>query len=133
MKKAKRPVSVLLVEDEVLIREVLVEAFANAGFGVLEADAADAAVNALIEDSTIRAVISDVHIPGPMDGVGLAGWMKEHAPTVPIVLISGFPFASKLAYVNPAIAIIVKKPFDPLEVVEWVSSLIEGAESRLQN
>ena len=51
--------------------------------------------------------------------------MREHTPGVPVVLVSGAPFAEGLHKVNPAIAIIVKKPYNPNEVVGWVESLIK--------
>src|SRR6266581_2299303 len=95
--------AVLLVEDDALIREALGEALAERGFGVVAVDDADAAMRTLTKDNKIGAVISDVKMPGSLDGVGLAGWMKEHAPGVPVVLISGFPFMTDLAAINPAI------------------------------
>ena len=126
MSEANNPPAVLLVEDEVLIRMMLVEALQDAGFAVVEAQNADAAVAALTGGRTINAVITDVKMPGAMDGIGLARWMREHAAEIPIILVSGFPFEADLWPINPKIAIIVKKPYEPEEVVGWVKSLVEA-------
>jgi DNA-binding NtrC family response regulator len=120
--------TVLLVEDEELIRTALVVSLQDAGVDVRVADNADAAMDALTEDKNISAVISDVKMPGSTDGVGLAKWMREHVPAVPLILVSGYPFEAELWAVNPAIAIIVKKPYDPDEVVGWVKSLVDKPE-----
>ena len=117
---------VLLVEDEELIRLALASPLEDAGMSVVAVADADAAIEVLESDNNVRAVISDVRLPGSVDGVGLAKWLKEHRPKLPIVLTSGHPFVSGLSAVNPAIAIIVKKPYDVDEVIGWVKSLVDN-------
>jgi len=119
---------VLTVEDEPLIREGPTEALRDAGVAVLEADSGDAAILVLESGDKISAVISDVRMPGSVDGVGLARWMRGNLPHVPVILISGFPMRNDLWSINPAIAIVVKKPYDPSEIVGWVKSLIDVAQ-----
>ena len=63
-------------------------------------------------------------MPGQLDGVGLTRWMRRHAPKVPVVLISGFPLRSNLWDINPSIAFVVKKPYLPVEVAEWIASFL---------
>ena len=116
--------AVLVVEDDPLIREALAEALKDAGFFVHEAGGADDATRTLGEKDDVRVVITDVRMPGPMDGVGLARWMRGHAPGVPLILTSGFPMRPDLASINPAIVIVVNKPYTPDEVVGWVSSIV---------
>jgi DNA-binding NtrC family response regulator len=101
--------TVLVVEDDELIRLALASPLEDAGMSVVAVADADAAIEVLKSDNNVRAVISDVKMPGSVDGVGLAKWLKEHRPKLPVVLTSGYPFVSELAAVNPAIAIIVKK------------------------
>jgi DNA-binding NtrC family response regulator len=118
--------TVLLVEDDELVRLALAFPLEDAGMNVVAVDDADAAIEVLKSDNNIRAVISDVRMPGSIDGLGLAKWLKEHKPKLPVVLTSGYLFASKLAAVNPAIAIIVKKPYDVDDVTGWVKSLVDS-------
>ena len=115
----------LLVEDDPFMRTMLAIALEEGGFRVVEAQNADAAMKILKQGEKINVVITDVKMPGSMDGVGLAGWMREEAPGVPVILVSGFSFETDLRAINPAIAIIVKKPCDPDEVVGWVASLVK--------
>ena len=124
MSQAKNAPMALLVEDDELIRMALALPLRNAGLGVIAVASADAAIDALTKGGNISVVITDVKMPGSIDGIGLARWMRAHSPNVPIVLVSGYPFTSDLAAINPAIAIIVKKPYEPDEVVGWVESLV---------
>ena len=118
--------TVVLAEDDGFLRTLLAMALEEAGFRVIEAGDATAAIRALEKGGKISAVITDVRMPGPVDGVGLAGWMREHTPGIPVILASGFAFQGDLAHINPAIPIIVKKPYDPEEVVRWVESLVKA-------
>jgi DNA-binding NtrC family response regulator len=117
---------VLVVEDEQLIRDSLADALEDAGFGVVQADKAETAIARMVEAESISAVVTDVRLPGRMNGVGIAGWMREHTPKTPIILVSGFPIRPDLAKINPKIAIIVNKPYHPEEIVGWVCSLVEA-------
>lgn len=115
---------VLVVEDEAIIRMLLVDELEDAGIAVVEAESADAAMVALMNGKGIGAVVSDVRMPGSIDGIGLAEWMREHAPAVPIIIVSGFGDAPDWAAINPAIARIVAKPYVPHKIVEWVGELL---------
>jgi DNA-binding NtrC family response regulator len=117
---------VLVVEDEQLIRDSLADALQDAGFGVVQADKAETAIARMVEAESISAVVTDVRLPGRMNGVGIAVWMREHTPETPIILVSGFPIRPDLAKINPKIAIIVNKPYQPDEIVGWVCSLVEA-------
>ncbi len=110
-----------------MIQMLLADALEAAGLDVLEADNADAAVQAFASGAEIRVVVTDVRMPGSMDGLGLAGWMREHAPAVPIIITSGFVSPPEIAATNPAIARIVPKPYNPSEVASWVRTIIDGS------
>ncbi len=115
---------VLVVEDEVIIRTILAEELGDAGFAVIEAEDADAAVAAFVGRSDISVVVTDVRMPGSMDGLGLARWMREHAPAIPIIIASGFAALPDVAAINPAIARVVAKPYSGRNIVEWVALLV---------
>lgn len=114
---------VLVVEDEAVIRTILAEVLEDAGLVVVEADGADAAIAAFAGRSDISVVVTDVRMPGSMDGLGLARWMREHAPAVPIVITSGFAQQSDAAAINPAIVRVVAKPYVSRSVADWVAAL----------
>jgi DNA-binding NtrC family response regulator len=82
--------TVLIVEDEILIRVCLADYLQDQGFKVLEAGSADDAVD-IIEnaDTEIDVVFSDVMMPGKLNGFGLAQWVHAHHPELPIILTSG--------------------------------------------
>lgn len=118
---------VLVVEDEGLIRMMLAIELEDAGFVVIEATNADVAMAKITDRPDIAVVVTDVRMPGSVDGLGFAAWMREHAPSVPIVITAGFAELPDIAAINPAIARIVAKPYRPQEVATWVREVSSRA------
>jgi CheY-like chemotaxis protein len=81
--------SILVVEDEPLVRAVAVMHLQERGFSIIEAQDADEAMLILRHDRSIAAVFSDVQMPGSMDGLALAQWLTNTCPTVKVLLTSG--------------------------------------------
>lgn len=81
--------TVLIVEDEPLIRMALSEHLQDLGFQVLEAASAAEAMTVMDRHRGIDLVFSDVRMPGEMDGIGLARWILKHWPGMPVMLTSG--------------------------------------------
>jgi len=78
---------VLIVEDDVRLRLVTASNLRDAGFEVIEAaNAAEAVV--VLNSVTVDALISDVSIPGGMDGIGLAKWVRSRGLATEIILTS---------------------------------------------
>ena len=71
---------ILVVDDEPLIRLGLVSMVEEAGFAVLEAANADEAIRVIERTSDVALVITDVDMPGSMDGVRLAHFVRERWP-----------------------------------------------------
>lgn len=85
-----RAPTILIVEDEELIRATLSEHLQDCGFEVFEAANAAAAVELLkSEKADIDLVFSDIMMPGEMNGLGLAAWLRIHRSGLPILLTSG--------------------------------------------
>ena len=84
----KRPV-VLVVEDESLLRASAMDMVKKAGFDVIEASDADEAIRILESRSDIRAVFTDVQMPGSMDGLRLARVIRSRWPPVALIVTSG--------------------------------------------
>ncbi len=112
---------VLVVEDEAIIRMMLVDALEDGGFLVVEAENADVAIAHLNSNPEIEVVITDVRMPGSMDGVGLARWMRVERPAIPIIITSGFATPPDIASINPAISLVVPKPYQPHEAPIWLN------------
>jgi CheY-like chemotaxis protein len=80
---------VLVVEDDFLIRMTAVDFFVEAGFPVFEAGGADEAIRLLEQRADIGAVFTDVNMPGAMDGLQLAHYVRRRWPSARLILTSG--------------------------------------------
>lgn len=108
----------LLVEDDLLQREVISELLRDEGYEVVECATAEAAE--LIVASTgaeLRALVTDNNLAGNMTGVELAEYARERHPRLNIVVTSGKP-ALRL----PANTKFLRKPFPLPELLEAVGS-----------
>jgi CheY-like chemotaxis protein len=85
---SKRPV-VLIVEDETLVRLNAVEMIETDGFEVIEATSADDAILILEQRNDIRLIFTDIDMPGSMDGLKLAHFVKGRWPPIKIIATSG--------------------------------------------
>jgi len=80
---------ILVVDDEVEVREILAEALEDFGYRVVTAASGEDALPVLRDGRDIRLVITDVRMPG-MSGLELADEIRQHWPQVKVVLISGY-------------------------------------------
>jgi CheY-like chemotaxis protein len=80
---------VLVVEDESLIRSVAMDMVEDAGFEAIAASNADEAIRILENRNDIRAVFTDVQMPGSMDGLRLARVIRNRWPPVALIVTSG--------------------------------------------
>ena len=84
-----RKITILVVEDQALLRWHAVEMIEKAGFIALEAEHADAAVAILMLRSDVQLVFTDIEMPGSMDGIQLAALVRDQWPPVHIIVTSG--------------------------------------------
>jgi CheY-like chemotaxis protein len=80
---------VLVVEDDTIIRMGAVDLVVSAGYEAVEARDADEAIRILESRSDIDLVFTDVQMPGSMDGIKLAHYIRERWPPVKLILASG--------------------------------------------
>lgn len=80
---------ILVVEDELLVRMMISDSLRAAGFNVIEAFNADEAVQILQSDVCIDLVLSDVRMPGTMDGLELMRYAQERFTSLPFIITSG--------------------------------------------
>jgi DNA-binding NtrC family response regulator len=119
---APRVIVVVVVEDEVLIRLAVVTALEEANFGVIEAGHAGEAL-AVLEREAVRVhvVFTDVHMPGPMDGLMLAHHVRRHWPHIGLLVASGQGIVSEEAMPNGGR--FIPKPYRLDHVVRHIREL----------
>jgi two-component system, response regulator PdtaR len=115
-------VAVLIVEDEPLIRMGTVYLIEDAGFDVYEAGSADAAIALLELHKEIRLILTDVDMPGSMDGLKLAHYVRGRWPPVKIIVTSGHVKVTEESL--PAGALFMRKPYDPAEITHKVREML---------
>jgi DNA-binding NtrC family response regulator len=81
----------LLVEDDALVRFALAAALAEVGIIAIEAGNSLEALNALSATDDIQVGVTDIDMPGSVNGLGLVRWLREGRPYIRIVIISGQP------------------------------------------
>lgn len=112
---------VLVVEDEALIRMTSADVIRDLGFEVLEAVDADHAVSLLESIQGITVVFTDIQMPGSMDGLLLAGVIRDRWPPIGLLVTSGN--ARPVSSVMPTGARFISKPYSPFELKEQLHSL----------
>lgn len=113
--------SILVVDDEALIRINLAVFFEDEGFQVFEAGNAEEAIGILAANPSIQVVLTDVQMPGSMDGVKLAHYVHKRFPPTLLVVASG---AVRLTAADlPEHSMFIAKPFDPRFVLGEIDRL----------
>lgn len=125
MSEITNNVAVLVVEDEILIRMAIADSIADAGFVVYEAANADQAILILEAHPDVRALFTDIDMPGSMDGLKLAAAVRDRWPPVKIIITSGHV---KIRPEDlPVEGKFFAKPYDASKVVSTLRSLVEAA------
>ena len=119
--------TILIVDDEDLVRFVLVDLFKETGFEVLDADSADAAFRVLAKpQSAIDLLLTDVRMPGATDGLSLALWTRECLPQTKIMIMSGYVSPDDVGAAH-AFDAFLRKPFLPASVMSVAQELLLSA------
>jgi CheY-like chemotaxis protein len=116
---------VLIVEDEMLLRMRAVDMVEDAGFTSVEAVDADEAIAILEARSDIALLLTDIQMPGTMDGLELAHTVQRRWPPIKIILVSG---QLKLPEIDiPLDSRFFGKPLDAAEMVVHMRTMIGRA------
>jgi len=120
--------TVLVVDDQVLVRMVIADALRDGGYHVIEAGSADEAMELLAQDAlSIDLVFSDIQMPGRIDGVDLARWLRSERPAVAVILTSGGPAtAARHPSDEPPDWLMMDKPYSLSDVVSRVRGLLQA-------
>jgi CheY-like chemotaxis protein len=112
---------ILVVEDEFLLRLDAADMIEQAGFEVIQTGNADEAIAILEARSDIQAVFTDVQMPGSMDGLKLANFVRDRWPPIKILATSGFVRVGPDDL--PAGSFFLAKPYRGPEVVATLRKL----------
>ena len=113
--------SILVVEDEILIRLELVDLVEEAGFLVYEAGNADEALRQLRDHHDIHVLITDIDMPGSMDGLTLSHHVRDCWPPVRIIVASSH--VKVTARELPSHGVFIDKPYDTPRVRSLLSEI----------
>jgi len=113
---------ILVVEDEAIIRMSAVDMLEDAGFSVIEAANADIAVQLLESRSDIRAVFTDIEMPGSLCGLKLARAIRNRWPPIHLIVTSGRVAPSELDL--PRLARFIQKPYTPNQILGVLGELL---------
>jgi DNA-binding NtrC family response regulator len=117
--------TILVVDDEVIIRTAISEYLRDCGYKVIEAASVDEAVLVLQQaEITVHIVLSDVEMPGARDGFALAQWVREHRPTLQVILAGSAARATKAAGELCNSGPMLAKPYDPQIVLDQIKRLL---------
>jgi CheY-like chemotaxis protein len=119
------PAVILVVEDEMLLRMRAVDMVEDAGYTSVEAVDADEAIAILESRSDIALLMTDIQMPGSMDGLELAHCVHERWPPIKIILVSGQLNLTTIKI--PADSRFIGKPLEAGEMIAQMQSMIGNA------
>ncbi len=112
---------ILIVEDEFFQREYLHGVLVDAGYDVIEAENAREAIGVLESREDINLIITDVNMPGSIDGMQLAATVRKRWPPIPIIITTGR--ARPQADEMPSCSRFISKPYAPTQVLSVIEQL----------
>ncbi len=120
---------ILLVEDEPVIREIMADTLGNAGFEVTATCTADEAAILIADSDRFDVLLTDVTMPGLIDGIGLVEHAREVHPHLPVVFVSGRPDNARRAEAVGQPSAFMPKPYDVDRVISTIDRLMSDAQA----
>ena len=118
------PTRVLVVEDEAVIRMIMVDALTDAGFDVDEAADSDEADR--LDEDGYKPLVTDVHMPGKLDSVQLAEQLHRNEPSIPILFVTARPDVLARERAAGMKSATLPKPFSPDRMISTVSHILRS-------
>ncbi|HYF53662.1 MAG TPA: response regulator [Salinarimonas sp.] len=120
---ARRSLTILAVEDNILLRTAVVSEFEDVGFRVIEAGEGRDAFRALEEHAEIDVLFTDIRLPGEVDGWEIARRFRELHPDRPIIYASAYaPGAER----RVSDSLFFPKPYRPSQIIRAIERLAGG-------
>jgi signal transduction histidine kinase len=117
-----RAATILLVDDEELVRQISADELSETGHSVLEAASAPDALRLLRTSEPIDLLVTDVVMPGGMNGLELAEEVRRLRRDLPVLLITGYD--ERLAQSEHAAFPLLRKPYRPSELRAKVREIL---------
>lgn len=114
--------TILVVEDDPLVRIISADLLENEGFDIVVAADASEAIDVLERRTDIRAIFTDIDMPGSIDRLMLASVVRDRWPPIAIFVTSGK--APERADALPPDSQFFIKPYNPRELVQALSRAI---------
>ena len=113
--------AILIVDDEPLLRSHVREILDGGGYAVKEAADVNEAL-LLLDGGDFAAVLTDIEMPGLLNGLDLARMIRAMWPTMPLVVTSGqtLPRANQL----PPYTVVLTKPFSPTRLLDVMKTIV---------
>jgi two-component system, response regulator PdtaR len=110
--------AILIVEDDVLANEHLEFILQQAGYEVLSATSADEAAELLEDHEDVQLLVTDINLPGNVNGLKLAAAAKARRPEMNIIIVTGYS-APKNDEIPPG-SLFIPKPYNAQKMIEAV-------------
>ncbi|MCB2201341.1 response regulator [bacterium] len=121
--------SIMVVDDELLIRDLLYDFFTGQGWSITVAESGSKALE-LLERQSVDLVLSDIKMPD-MDGLQLAEELRRSHPETPVVLMTGYPSVeSAVSALRARVEDYVIKPFNINQLFKLIDSTIHDKDDR---
>lgn len=117
---------VILVDDEPDLREASLEMLRFLAYAPAGAASAEEALRALDGDDPVDALVTDVRMPGGMDGYALARQARAIRPDIALVYMSGYPGWARKDELEPG-GVFIDKPFSIEELSTALAEAFRGA------
>lgn len=124
---------ILFVEDERDVLALGLDVLRDAGYSVQPASSGDIALVLLEQGLTFGLLITDVVMPGMLDGYALARRARELQPGLPIIYTTGFSRVASIRGPGAPFGKTLNKPWRPAELVAMVQTLLPGPAEDTKN
>jgi two-component system response regulator HydG len=124
--------SLLVVDDELLIRDLLYDFFHSQGWDIIVAESAEKAL-ALLRSREFDLLLTDLKMPR-MDGIALTEEVRQQFPSLPVVIMTGYPSVdTAVAALRQQVADYIIKPFNINQLHKVLKTKIESARKKDNN
>ena len=119
--------SILVVDDELLIRDLLYDFFQDHGWDITVAESGEKALE-ILQKKKVDVLLTDLRMP-VMDGMALTGRVRKSFPDIPVVIMTGYPSVeSAVSALRNKVADYITKPFNVNELYKRVESHLPDEE-----
>jgi DNA-binding NtrC family response regulator len=121
--------SILVVDDELLIRDLLYDFFRDQGWDIAIAESGERALE-ILRSKKVDLVLTDLKMPN-MDGLTLTSELRESYPDIPVVIMTGYPSVdSAVSALRQKVADYIIKPFNINQLYKIVEEKIKERRGR---